>query len=275
MADSGADRVPLRADVPAGALPGLTDTHCHLDMPQFADDVPQTLERARSAGLVRMLLPGIDLASSRRAARLAHEHPLLRFAAGVHAHAAGTLDGEALAELRRLATAEGAAAIGEIGLDYFRDPAPRPRQQEAFRAQVELARELGLPVIVHIREAADDALEILAQAGNGLRGVLHAFSGDERIARRALTMGFFLGAAGPVTYPGAGALRGIFRAAPVDRILLETDSPYLPPQGFRGRRNEPALVRQTALRLAEERGTDPAALAAQTRANAAALFGWE
>jgi TatD DNase family protein len=275
MAESSASRTMRLADVPAAALPGLTDTHCHLDMAPFAGDVKQTMVRARSAGLVRILVPGIDLSSSRRAAQLAREHPLLRFAVGVHAHEAESFDDAAVDELRRLAGAEGAVAIGEIGLDYYRDLSPRPRQREAFRAQVELARELDLPVIVHVREAADDALEILSQAGGGLRGVLHAFSGDERAAERALAMGFFLGAAGPLTYPGAGRIRSIFRAAPADRILLETDSPYLPPQGFRGRRNEPALVRNVALCLAGERGMDPGKLAAQTRANAVTLFHWE
>ncbi len=275
MTEPPDSRILQPAVVPAESLPGLTDTHCHLNVAQFADDLRLTLDRARLAGLVRILVPGIDLPSSRLAAQLAKEHAMVRFAAGVHAHEAESFGQAALRELRRLATEEGAAAIGETGLDYFRGLSPRPRQRDAFRAQVELARELDLPVIVHIREAADDALAILEQAGSGLRGVLHAFSADRQTAERALAAGFFLGAAGPLTYPGADRLREVFRAAPPDRILLETDSPYLPPQEFRGRRNEPALVREVAIRLARERGIDPEKLAAQTRANATTLFHWE
>lgn len=260
---------------PEGGLPGLTDTHCHLDMPAFEGDLGQTLERARAAGLVRILVPGLNLESSRHAAGLARTHGWLRFAAGVHPHESGSFDEETLAGLRQLALAEGATAVGEIGLDYYRDLSPRARQREAFRAQLELARELRLPVIVHIREAAEDALAILAETGVGLHGVLHAFSGDPSLAERALAMGFYLGTAGPLTYPKADRLREILRAAPLDRILLETDSPYLPPEGNRGKRNEPALVETVARRLAAERGMDPATLTARMRANANELFGWE
>jgi len=263
------------ARVPPESLPGLTDTHCHLDLPAFDADRPQVLDRARRAGVERILIPGIDLAGSRRAAELARSDPMLRFAAGVHPHESGTFDGGTLAALRNLARAEGAAAIGEIGLDYFRDLAPRARQQEAFRTQIALARELALPVIVHIRDAQEDALAILSESGSGLRGVLHAFSGDAHLAERAVAMGFFFGIAGPLTYPKAERLRGIVRTLPEDRILLETDSPYLPPEGNRGKRNEPALVLDIARAAAGDRHMDPPEFVRIARRNAHLLFAWE
>jgi TatD DNase family protein len=259
---------------PAGALPGLTDTHCHLDHADYAADFPAVVDRAKAAGLARILIPGTDLASSRRGATLAAEDAILRFAAGVHPHDSESFDAGALAALEILAR-NGAVAIGEIGLDYYRDLSPRPRQREAFRAQLELALRLGLPVIVHIRDAWEDALAMLADCGKGLRGVLHAFSGDGALAERALALGLYLGAAGPVTYRKSDALREALKTCPQDKILLETDGPYLPPEGFRGKRNEPAYVAVTARRLAGIRGLEPSQLAALARANAAELFSWE
>jgi TatD DNase family protein len=263
------------ARIPPAELRGLTDTHCHLDLPAFDSDRPQVLERARRAGLVRILIPAIDLAGSRRAAELARADPMLRFAAGVHPNESGTFDDRTLEELRKLALDEGAAAIGETGLDYFRDLAPRDRQREAFRAQIALACELGLPVIVHIRDSQEDALDILSRFAGKVRGVLHAFSGDPRLAELAAAMGFFFGIAGPLTYPKADRLRGTFRALPEDRILLETDSPYLPPEGNRGKRNEPALVLEVARRAAGERGIEPQEFVHLARRNAGILFAWE
>jgi TatD DNase family protein len=233
------------------------------------------IDRARRAGLVRILIPGIDLESSRRAAELARSDPMLRFAAGVHPHESGGFDDRVLAEIRKLARDEGAAAIGETGLDYFRDLAPRIRQQEAFRAQIALACELGLPVIVHIRDAQEDALAILSGFSGKTRGVLHAFSGDAHVAGQAGRMGFFFGIAGPLTYPKAERLRGALRALPEDRILLETDAPYLPPEGNRGKRNEPALVLEIARTAALQRRMEPPLLAEIARRNANLLFSWE
>jgi TatD DNase family protein len=263
------------ARVTPSELPGLTDTHCHLDLPEFDADRAQTIERARRAGVVRILIPGIDLAGSRRAAQIARSDPMLRFAPGIHAHESGSFDDRTLAELRKLARDEGAAAIGETGLDYFRNLAPRDRQQAAFRAQLDLARELDLPVIVHIREAREDALAILAEYSGKVRGVLHAFGGDPLAAERAAALGFFFGIAGPLTYPKADLLRATFRTLPEGRILLETDSPYLPPEGNRGKRNEPALVAEVAAKAAGERGLPPADLVKLARRNADLLFGWE
>ena len=233
------------------------------------------MDRARRAGLVRILVPGLDLAGSRRAAALARSDPMLRFAPGVHPHESAGFNPQMLEELRALAREPGAVAIGEIGLDYFRNLAPRAAQQEAFRAQLNLARELGLPAIVHIREAEEDALAILAEAGSGLRGVLHAFTGSPLQAERAGGIGFYFGIGGPLTYPGSARLRETFRALPRDRILLETDAPYLPPEGNRGKRNEPALVLATARQAAAELNQDPLELAQTARRNANHLFAWE
>jgi TatD DNase family protein len=263
------------ARVPPGAIPGLTDTHCHLNVPAFDADRPRALDRARRAGLVRILIPGLDLEGSLRAAQIAHTDPILRFAAGVHPHECARFDAAVLSELRKLARDEGAVAIGETGLDYFRTLAPRDRQREAFRAQVGLARELGLPVIVHIREAREDALAILGEFTGTIRGVLHAFSGDSALSEKAAEAGLFFGIAGPLTYPKADSLRSVFRSLPVDRILLETDSPYLPPQGNRGKRNEPALVKEVAGRGALERGMDAYEFVTLARRNANLLFAWE
>jgi TatD DNase family protein len=263
------------ARVPPGAIAGLTDTHCHLDLAAFDSDRAQALERARRAGVGRILIPALDLEGSRRAARIARSDPMLRFAAGVHPHESAAFDDRVLAGLRRVARDEGAAAIGETGLDYFRDRAPRDRQLAAFRAQIALALELGLPVVVHVRDARDDALAVLGEFGPGVRGVLHAFTGDPLLAERALPLGWYFGIGGPLTYPGSDRLRETLRGLPAERILLETDAPYLPPQSSRGRRNEPALVRETALRAAAERGLEPEALAEITRRNAGVLFAWE
>lgn len=261
--------------IPPDFLPGLTDTHCHLDLPAFDADRPQALERARRAGLVRILVPGIDLESSRRAAQLARADPMVRFAAGIHAHESESADADSLAALRVLARDEGATAIGEIGLDYFRDLAPRRRQQAAFREQIALGCELGLPVVFHIRDSQEDALAILSEFAGRVRGVWHAFSGDAAAARRAADMGFFFGIAGPLTYPASDRLREALRVLPEDRILLETDSPYLPPQGNRGKRNEPALIPVIARAAAAQRRMDPPDFVRLTRRNANLLFAWE
>lgn len=267
------------SNIPAGGPPdavaGLTDTHCHLDLPAFDSDRPQVLDRARRAGLMRILVPGIDVEGSRRAARLARTDPMLYFAAGVHPHGSSSVDRAALDALRTLARDEGAAAIGEIGLDYFRDLSPREDQRRAFREQIGMACELGLPVVFHVRQSQEDALAILAEFAGSVRGVWHAFSGNRDAAERAAAMGFHFGIAGPLTYPGAGYLREALQAIPEDRILLETDSPYLPPQGRRGQRNEPAMVLEVARAAACERRTDIRMLAQTARCNADFLFAWE
>ncbi|MCL6512614.1 MAG: TatD family hydrolase [Anaerolineae bacterium] len=251
----------------------LFDTHCHLDVPAFDDDRDAVLARARAAGVVRLLNPAYDLASSRRAIALAEAHADLVAAVGIHPNDAAGFGESHLAELRALASAPSVVAIGEIGLDYHWQIVPREEQARAFVAQLGLARELDLPVIVHCREAYDDALELLRDHGRGLPGlVMHAFSGRMEHLRAALALGFYIGIGGPVTYPNAHALRAVVEAAPLDRIVIETDSPYLAPQPHRGRRNEPAYVATVAQKIAELRGRSASDIARITTDNGRRLF---
>ncbi len=250
----------------------LVDTHTHLDFPQFDGDRQAVLERAAQAGVEWMVDVGADLASSRRAVALAAGEPRLWAAVGVHPHDAATVTPAALAELRALAQNPRVVAIGEIGLDYYRDLSPRPVQRSALEAQLALARELGLPVIVHNRDAHEETLAILRTAAPW-RGVMHCFSGDAAFARAVLDLGLYIGIAGPVTYPKAQTLAEVARLVPLARLLVETDCPYLAPQARRGQRNEPAYVRLIAERVAELRGLTLAALARVTSENARVLFG--
>ena len=255
---------------------GLIDTHCHLDSDRFDADREAVLERAAAAGVSILIDPGADLESSRRAVGLAHRCERVFAAVGIHPHEASTLDDGALDELRRLAAHPKVVAVGEIGLDYYRDLSPRPQQRSAFEAQLALAAELHLPVIVHQREAAADVMAVLkAWAGGGLdgaRGVLHAFSGDLAMAQEAVALRFFIGVAGPVTFQNARRLAEIVSQLPVDRLLIETDAPYLAPHPHRGQRNEPAHLPLVAGRVAELVGLPLDALAVTLAENARRLF---
>jgi TatD DNase family protein len=262
----------------------LVDSHCHLDAPRFDADRDAVIARMAESGVRYAINPGVDLASSRAAVALAlRQHGCIYAAVGIHPHDAKTLDADALEELKRLARLPKVVAIGEIGLDYYRDLSPREAQRRAFEAQLELAAELGLPVIVHDRDAHDDVLGILSNWRESLRsprstlhghpGVLHSFSGDMAMAEQAVALGFFVGVSGPVTYKNADRLRQVVRAAPLERLLVETDAPYLTPQPHRGQRNEPAYVRMVAQAVADVRGLTLEQVATQTMANAGVLFG--
>jgi TatD DNase family protein len=255
----------------------LVDTHCHLDWPAFDAEREAVVARARAAGVVRLITIGTDLASSRRAVALAEAFPEVYAAVGVHPNDSADFDAAALAELRALAAQPKVVAIGEIGLDYhWRKVAPA-RQAEALRAQLELAGELELPVVIHNREATDDVLAVLAGWAAGLpagasRGVLHSFSADWPAAERALVLGFALGITGPITFKKADLLRAVAAATPAERLLVETDAPFLTPHPHRGERNEPAYVRHVAAGLAVARAEPLEAVARQTSANAARVF---
>ncbi|HSE93216.1 MAG TPA: TatD family hydrolase [Methylomirabilota bacterium] len=254
--------------------PDLFDTHAHLHFPDFAPDLPAVLERARAAGVRRCLTIGTDVESSRAAVALAAREPDVWASVGIHPHDAAAADDAALAEIARLARAPRVVAVGEIGLDWFRDLSPRPAQEAAFRRQLALAREIGRPVLVHCREAHADVLRILGEEHAVDRGgIMHCFSGDVAIARRCLELGFLVSLAGPVTYPKARALPEVARWTPGDRLVIETDCPYLPPQAHRGQRNEPAYLALTAARVAELRGEPLPELAARLTANACAMLG--
>ncbi len=248
----------------------LVDSHAHLDFPQFDADRGTAIERAREAGLVAILNVGADLASSRAAVALAERYDLIYAAVGVHPHDAKTVTPAVLDQLRALARHPKVVAIGEIGLDYYRDLSPRPVQRRAFADQLALAAELGLPVVVHSREAHDDVLAAL-RGWDGV-GVLHSYSAGPERLDEVLSLGFAVGISGPVTFPNAHRLRKVAAAVPADRLLVETDCPYLTPVPHRGRRNEPAYVRYVVEAVARARGLPPESVAEATARNAARLF---
>ncbi|GAB4535521.1 MAG: TatD family hydrolase [Anaerolineae bacterium] len=252
----------------------MIDSHCHLDFPQFDEDRDVVLRRAARAGVTAVINPGADLESSRRAVALAGRYDAVYAAVGVHPHDASSLTDETLAELRRLASNPEVVAIGEIGLDYYRDLSPRSRQRAAFEEQLALAAELDLPVIIHQRDSADHVMAILRDwAKNGHPGcVLHAFSGDREMADEAASLGFFIGIGGPLTFKNARRLPEIVPHLPLSCLLVETDAPYLTPHPYRGKRNEPAYVVLVAERLAELRGLPVRELSPQLVENTMRLF---
>jgi TatD DNase family protein len=270
----------------------LTDTHCHLDLDHFDADRGEVLERAWATGLTRILIPGLDLDSSRGIAKLAESHPNLFAAIGVHPNDSLKWEKETSNELRVLAKAPKVVAIGEIGLDYYWDDAPHDHQRAVLMEQLTLAAELQLPVVLHLREADNategdcsrDLLQILEKWVEGLRvsnnpllerpGVLHSFSGSESTARKAVDMNFYIGITGPVTYKNAQAKRNLVKILPLERLLIETDAPFLAPVPQRGHRNEPAFVAHIADKIAEIHLRNPEEIAALTTANARHLFDW-
>lgn len=253
----------------------LIDSHAHLDSAQFAGDRQEVIQRARDNGIGTIISIGCDLESSRANVELAAAEPDIYAAVGIHPHDATQLDDQALAQLRRYALEQPkVVAIGEIGLDYYRDRSPREIQQQAFRQQLRLAQEVGKPVVIHDREAHDDVLRILVeeqaqQAG----GVLHCFSGDLAMAKQVLDLGFYLSFPGTITYPKNEAVRELIKALPIEALLVETDCPYLSPQPFRSKRNEPAYVRHTAELLAQIKGLTLEDVARITSLNCRKLFG--
>jgi TatD DNase family protein len=245
----------------------VTDTHAHLDACEEPADA--VVERAREAGVERIVSVGSGLESCRETLAIAARHEGVFAALGIHPHQAADEDAERLAELRELLADDSAVAVGETGLDYYRDYAPRDRQLVVFERQLELAAQLGKPVVIHTRAASDDTAAALESFAGTV--VLHCFSAPELLTV-ALDRGYYVSFAGNVTYPKAEEVRDAARAVSADRLLVETDSPYLAPQPRRGRPNEPANVLHTAAALAEARGADPAALAAQLDANATVAF---
>ena len=257
----------------------MIDSHCHLAGEEFVSDLESVVARARAAGVSSALciLSAGDSHEAERAKLVRTAWPDIRFAAGVHPHQAGEYAGRtdaAREAVRHSVAQQGACAIGEIGLDYHYDFAPRNVQQEIFRAQIEVALDLALPVIIHTREATEDTFEILRETGAGnVRGVFHCFSGDEAMAKAALDIDFYLSFAGIVTFPRAESIREAARMIPLDRMLAETDSPYLAPVPHRGKRNEPAYVAEVVAKLADLRSVATADLAAAVTRNFTTLFG--
>ena len=256
----------------------MIDSHCHLAGEEFEADLPAVVERARSAGLAgaMVILSSGDGAEAERAGRVRAAWPEVRFSVGIHPHQAGQHGDELDAAMARLDAeldAHDAVALGEIGLDYHYDFSPRPIQQDVFRRQLELATQRALPVIIHTREATDDTFRTLRDHAQAARVVFHCFTGGLEMARAALDLGAWLSFAGIVTFPKAGELREVARMVPPDRFLVETDSPYLAPVPFRGKRNEPAFVAKVVESLAAVRGTTAEEIAGQSAANFHAVIG--
>jgi TatD DNase family protein len=269
----------------------LADTHCHLDFEAFDTDREAVIARARAAGVEKILNPGIDISSSRSAVELSRSYREVFAAVGVHPNEALTWDANSAKELQAMATQGRVAAIGEIGLDYYRQRAPAALQKEVFKQQLSLAAELGLPVIIHTRNAnADepaamaDVLDILSDwkltlTARGLElaqrpGVLHSFSGDEEQAQRAAELNFWIGITGPVTFRNAPGLQRVVASLQVERLLVETDAPFLTPHPHRGKRNEPAYVRFIVEKIAQIHGLVFDEVSEITASNAGRLFNW-
>jgi len=257
----------------------LTDTHCHLDFRNYNNDRAAVLSRAWEAGLEHILVPGIDLQTSQAALEIAEAHSQIYAAVGVHPNSAMVWDDASLGFLQQMAAHLKVVAIGEIGLDYYRDRVSHNLQKQVLHAQLKLAESLQLPVVVHTRNASPEdrtcimeTLEILAETR--VTGVLHSFAGNLSEAKRTLDLGFFIGITGPVTFKNAFELRQVISEVPLDRLLIETDGPFLTPHPHRGQRNEPAYVRFVAEKISELHKQPLEVVANATSANARRLFHW-
>ncbi|MCL4499546.1 MAG: TatD family hydrolase [Chloroflexi bacterium] len=252
----------------------LIDTHAHLNDIKFASDLPEVIAHAREAGVGGIIVVGYDLASSRDAIEIASRFDCVYATVGVHPHDAKSYDASTPGALAELSRNEKVVAIGEIGLDFHYDFSPRPAQLAVLEDQVRLAGLLGLPIVVHSRESNPQVLQVLRQQSENIHGcVFHYFSGDEEFAREVLDMGFYIGIDGPITYKASEVKRRVVEMCPLDRLLIETDCPYLAPIPYRGKRNEPAYARIVAEEAARIKGISLEELAEATTRNACALFG--
>lgn len=248
------------------------DSHAHLTDERFEGEVEAVVERARAAGVAAIVTIGTTLEGSRAAISLAERFPDVWASVGIHPHSADSATGEVLAEIEALAAHPRVVAVGETGLDFYYDNAPREAQRAAFARQLEMGARLGRPVVVHCREADDEVIELLGTHGAGTTGVLHCFAGGRALLEAALELGWHLSFSGMVTFPKYDAAE-LLRSVPEDRLLVETDSPYLAPVPHRGQRNEPAHVALVGARAAGLRGVDPTSLAEATTRNARRFYG--
>lgn len=254
--------------------PTLIDTHAHLDGERFKDDLEAVIQNAKDHGVETIITVGCDLESSQASVDLSHNYPNIYATVGIHPHDATQLTPETLTQLSHLAHQKKVVAIGETGLDYYRNRSPHDQQQRAFRQQIQLAHQTNLPIVIHDRDAHDDVMKILIEENaQKAGGVLHCFSGDLAMAKRCIDMGLYLSFTGTITYPKNNEIREIIRQIPTEHILVETDCPYLAPQNWRGKRNEPAYVVNTAEKIAEIKGLSLADVARITSLNAHTLFG--
>ncbi|MEY2820420.1 MAG: hypothetical protein RL275_3883 [Chloroflexota bacterium] len=269
----------------------LTDTHCHLDYHKYNTDRAHVIQHAKDAGLVRILVPGLHHRSSKEAVMLAESNSMVYAAVGFHPTDLDEYSEKTFQQVKKLAKLPKVVAIGEIGIDYYwvKEPEKRAFQRETLKQHLAFAQEMNKPVVLHMREQDDawfgdasvDLLEILTEWQSGLSGdlrerpgVLHSFNGTLETAQKALALNFYLGVTGPVTYSNADKKREVISQLPLDRLLIETDGPYLTPVPHRGKRNEPAYVVHIADKIAEIHSKSPAEIADITTANAARLFAW-
>jgi TatD DNase family protein len=260
-------------------VPDLIDTHCHLDFERYDDDRDVVIQRAATAGVNRIIIPSIDVESSRAVVRLAQQGTGVFTAVGIHPNSTTDFHDSMIDDLRELAAETKVISIGEIGLDYYWDKSPKDIQAKAFEMQLQLAAELELPVIIHNRDASDDVMAILEAWVRDLPaslktrpGVLHSFSAPLAIAERALAAGFYLGFTGPITFKKADDLRRAASITPLNRILVETDGPFLTPEPYRGKRNEPAYIPYIVDRLATVKQVTGETMGQVTTDNAVRLF---
>ncbi len=254
----------------------LVDTHAHLDFEDYDNDRQQIVDRARQAGVSSIITLGIEPPDWLQNIEIAGQFDGMYAALGVHPNSADQATSQALSQLEQLCRSEGrqrVVALGETGLDYYRQYVSHDEQKRSFRAHLDLARQLDLPVIIHNRDAHEDVLEILRRDGKDTRGVMHSFSGDEQYAVECMSLGYMISLSGPVTFKKAADKHRIAASVPLDMLLVETDCPFLTPEPFRGRRNEPAYVAYTARAVANIRGITFEEFAAQTTSNAVKMFG--
>lgn len=257
----------------------LIDTHCHLNFHTYNEDRDAVIENAHSAGVTRIVIPAIDLETCQEALLLSQQYEGIYVAVGIHPNSTADFSPDDLEQISEFAGNSKVISIGEIGLDYYWDKSPKDAQHQAFEQQLELASQLELPVIIHNREASEDVIAVLESWVTTLPdslkhrpGVLHSFSAPPEIADRALDIGFYLGFTGPITFKKAEETRVIAKSTPLDRILIETDGPFLTPHPYRGKRNEPAYVKYIAEKLAEVHELPYEVIAHQTTKNAETLF---
>jgi len=230
----------------------LIDSHAHLEMPEFKKDLEGVIQRAKESGVEYIFTVGTEKKDWKRALEITNAHPSIYAILGVHPHNAKEIDDQTYTLLKGLCKNEKVKAYGEIGLDFFRNLSPREIQLKRFREQIGLAKELGLPIIVHDREAHQETLEILkSEKADECGGIIHCFSGDDEMAKACMDMGFYISIPGSITFKNAESFREIVKRVPLDSLLVETDAPFLTPEPFRGKRNEPSYVRYTAQKVAE------------------------
>ncbi len=251
----------------------LIDSHAHLEMPEFRRDLTEVIQRAKASGIDYIFTVGTEKKDWNRALEIAHSHPSVYSILGVHPHNAKEIDEETYPTLRKLCADDKVRAYGEIGLDFYRNLSPQDVQLNRFREQIQLAKELGLPIVVHDREAHQETLEILkSEKAEDSGGIIHCFSGDYHMAQECIEMGFYISVPGTVTFKNTGGFQEIIKRLPLESLLIETDAPFLAPVPFRGKRNEPSYVRYTAQKVAEIKKVSIEKVAEVTTENALRVY---